>query len=51
MMLPALGIMICVALLTRVDFTKSLILLATIVVALLNWLVVRNRTQFLTSAP
>jgi APA family basic amino acid/polyamine antiporter len=44
MILPALGIMICGALLTRVDFTKSLILLATIVVALLNWLVVRNRT-------
>jgi amino acid transporter len=43
MILPGLGIMICVALLTRVDFTKSLILLATIAVALLNWLAVRNR--------
>jgi basic amino acid/polyamine antiporter, APA family len=44
MILPALGILICIALLTRVDFTKSLILLATIVVALLNWLAVRNRS-------
>jgi APA family basic amino acid/polyamine antiporter len=43
--LPALGMMICVVLLTRVDFTKSLILAATIVVALLNWLVVRNRSS------
>jgi amino acid transporter len=43
MLLPALGVVICVVLLTGVDFTKSLILVATIVVGLLNWLVVRNR--------
>ena len=49
MILPALGIMICVALLTRVDFTKSLILLATIAVALLNWLVVRNRARIMAA--
>jgi basic amino acid/polyamine antiporter, APA family len=41
--LPALGTVICVALLTRADFSKSLILFATIAIALLNWLVVRNR--------
>lgn len=41
--LPILGIVICTALLTRVDFTKSLILVATIVIALVNWLAVRNR--------
>jgi len=41
--LPILGMVICTALLTRVDFTKSLILVATIVIALVNWLAVRNR--------
>lgn len=41
--LPALGVLICLALLTRVDFSKSLILLATIAVATCNWLVVRRR--------
>jgi APA family basic amino acid/polyamine antiporter len=41
--LPILGMVICAVLLTRVDFTKSLILVATIVIALVNWLAVRNR--------
>jgi basic amino acid/polyamine antiporter, APA family len=41
--LPALGVLICLALLTRVDFSKSLILVATIAVATANWLVVRRR--------
>jgi len=41
--LPILSMVICTALLTRVDFTKSLILVATIVIALVNWLAVRNR--------
>ena len=40
--LPVLGIAICALLLTRVDFGKSLILLATIAVALLNWALVRD---------
>ena len=35
--------LICLALLTRVDFSKSLILLATVGIAALNWLVVRGR--------
>jgi basic amino acid/polyamine antiporter, APA family len=38
-----LAVLLCAALVTRVDFGQSLILLATIAVGLLNWLVVRNR--------
>ena len=41
--LPVLGVAICALLLTRVDFGKSVILLATIGVALLNWALVRDR--------
>jgi len=37
-----LGLMICVGLLTRIDYSKSLILLAAVAVALLNWLLVRK---------
>jgi basic amino acid/polyamine antiporter, APA family len=36
------GILICLALLTGVDFSKTLILLATIVIALINWALVRH---------
>lgn len=39
--LAGLGVTICLILLTGVDFTKSVILLATIAVALMNWVVVR----------
>ena len=38
-----LAILMCAALVTRVDFGQSLILLATIAIGLLNWLTVRNR--------
>jgi len=41
--LPVAGIAICVLLLPRADFSKSLILIATIAVALMNWAVVRRR--------
>jgi basic amino acid/polyamine antiporter, APA family len=41
--LPVLGVAICVLLLSRVDFGKSIILLATIAVAFLNWGLVRDR--------
>ncbi|MGP8033004.1 MAG: APC family permease [Steroidobacteraceae bacterium] len=41
--LPVLGVLICLALLTRVDFSKSLILLAVILTAGVNWLLVRGR--------
>ena len=37
------GVVICIVLLTGADFSKSLILLATVVIALLNWLFVRKR--------
>ena len=36
------GVLICVVLLTGVDFSKSVILLVTIVLAFLNWLAVRK---------
>jgi len=42
LILPVLGVAICAVLLTRVDFSKSLILLATIGAAGVNWLVVRG---------
>jgi hypothetical protein len=41
--LLVLGVAICALLLTRVDLGKSVILLATIAVALLNWALVRDR--------
>jgi amino acid transporter len=41
--LPVLGVAICVALLTRVDFGQSLFLLATVAVGLINWALVRER--------
>jgi amino acid transporter len=40
---PALGVLVCLALLTRVDFSKSLILLAVILTATVNWLLARGR--------
>jgi basic amino acid/polyamine antiporter, APA family len=48
--LPALGLAICALLLTQVDFSKSLILLATIAIGLVNWLVVRARGQAAATA-
>src|SRR5579863_8614768 len=36
--LAILGVLICAALLTRIEYNKSLILLAAVAVALLNWL-------------
>lgn len=41
-LLSALGVMICLVLVTQVDLSKSLILVATIVIAFLNWLWVRR---------
>jgi len=37
-----MGVLICVGLLTRIDYSKSLIVLAAVAVALLNWLAVRK---------
>jgi hypothetical protein len=39
---PILGTAICAVLLTQVDFSKSLILLATVGAACANWVVVRD---------
>jgi len=44
------GILICVVLLTRVDLSKSLVLVATVVAAVLNWLVVRRNGRMQTAA-
>jgi amino acid transporter len=41
-LLPLLGLLICVTLLTRVDFGKSSIVLLTVAIALVNWLWVRH---------
>jgi basic amino acid/polyamine antiporter, APA family len=43
MLLPALGVLICLVLLTRVDFSASAILIATVGIALLNWIAVKGR--------
>jgi basic amino acid/polyamine antiporter, APA family len=43
--LPFTGLALSVALLSGVDFSRSLILLATIGVALVNWLAVRGRPE------
>ena len=40
-MFAGLGVAICLVLLTGVDFSKSVILLATIAIALVNWVAVR----------
>ena len=42
-LLAVIGILICLALLTQVDRSGSLILLATVSLSALNWLAVRNR--------
>lgn len=42
-LLAALGVLMCAALVTRVDFGQSLILIATIGMALLNWFAVTRR--------
>lgn len=49
LLLPIAGVAICAVLLTAVDFSKSLILLATIAVAGVNWLVVRARQPALAT--
>lgn len=40
-----LGVLICGALLTQIEYNKSLILLVAVAVAFVNWLVVRRRTS------
>jgi len=48
--LPVIGMVICVVLVTRVDFGKSVILLVTIAAALINWALVRDRSPRLIQA-
>jgi amino acid transporter len=43
------GVLICAVLLTQVDLSKSLILIATVVIAFLNWLSVRKKPVAATS--
>jgi basic amino acid/polyamine antiporter, APA family len=43
--LPILGVAICLVLLTGADFSKWLILLATIAIALMNWILVRSEQK------
>ena len=40
--LAILGVLICAALLTRIEYNKSFVLLTAVLVALLNWLLVRR---------
>jgi hypothetical protein len=40
-----LGIVLCLVLVTRVDFGQSLILAGTIALAFLNWIMVARRPQ------
>ncbi len=44
-LLAVLGVILCVILITRVDFGQSLILVATIALAFLNWAVVARRSS------
>lgn len=41
--LSVLGVLICAALLTQIEYNKSLILLAAVAVAFVNWLAVRKQ--------
>ncbi len=42
-LIATLGVLICAALLTRIEYKKSIVLVAAVAVAFLNWLLVRNR--------
>ena len=42
-MIAVLGVLICAALLTRIEYNKSIMLLVAVAVAVLNWLLVRKR--------
>ena len=42
-LMAVLGVLICASLLTQIEYHKSLILVAAVAVALLNWLAVRSR--------
>jgi len=50
LLLPLAGMVICAALLTRIDLGSSLVLVATITVALLNWLVTGRSSRISTAS-
>jgi basic amino acid/polyamine antiporter, APA family len=43
MALAALGVLLCIGLLTQIEYSKSLILVVAVAVAFINWLAVRKR--------
>jgi amino acid transporter len=43
--MATLGVLICAALLTQIEYNKSIVLLIAVAVAFLNWLSVRTRPQ------
>ncbi len=43
--MAVVGVLICVSLLTRIEYNKSVVLVAAVAVAFLNWLSVRNRAS------
>jgi amino acid transporter len=45
MAFSVLGVLICVGLLTRIEYNKSVILVVAVAVALVNWVVVRRRVD------
>ena len=44
-LLPAIGVLICAGLLTQIEYNKSIILVAAVAIAFLNWLAVRKHAQ------
>jgi basic amino acid/polyamine antiporter, APA family len=48
--IAVLGVLVCVGLLTQIEYSKSLILVAAVTVAFLNWLAVRNRKVEFTNS-
>jgi amino acid transporter len=44
-LMAILGVLICAALLTRIEYNKSIVLLIAVAVAFFNWLSVRNRVR------
>jgi basic amino acid/polyamine antiporter, APA family len=50
-LLAALGVLICLGMLTQIEYSKSLILLAAVGVAALNWLAVRENSPSNATPP
>ena len=44
--MAVLGVLLCAGLLTRIEYNKSLILVAAVTVAFLNWLAVRKKRRY-----